>query len=384
MNAHAKSKIQPETLNHRSAEIVLKLAALRKILNDHHCQALRLCGSDWFSWVTGGGSNVVLMTSETGIAEVLITENRALILTTQIETLRLSEEEISNDFEILVGPWHDGSGFERLVEGECHDGARIMSDRPDGRRNYTAITPELGDLKLQMQPEEIERYRALGRQSAEAMTEALAKAQPDWTENRLAGEGARALWERGIHPALILVAGERRAEIHRHPFPTEARLGGRAFMVFCARRHGLFANLTRFVSFRSPTQNEMDRMQAVARIEASAFTASRPGRFLHDIYFDIKKAYVENGRGEESERQHFGGVTGYLSREAFARPLAQNEKPLLLKSSMALAWNPTLPGSKNEDTILINSQDVEVLTVDPQWPTFTIDGRKRPAVLERS
>ena len=59
-------------------------------------------------------------------------------------------------------------------------------------------------------PSELERYRRVGRLASEAMTEVLSAAKPTWTEYQLAGAGAEALWARGLHPALTLVAGERR------------------------------------------------------------------------------------------------------------------------------------------------------------------------------
>jgi hypothetical protein len=48
---------------------------------------------------------------------------------------------------------------------------------------------------------------------------------------------------------------------------------------------------------------------------------------------------------------------------------------------VALAWNPSLPGSKIEDTILRTAEGLEVLTVDPAWPTVEVDGRARPDLL---
>jgi hypothetical protein len=49
---------------------------------------------------------------------------------------------------------------------------------------------------------------------------------------------------------------------------------------------------------------------------------------------------------------------------------------------MALAWNPSLPGAKVEDTFLLAKQGLENLTLDPAWPMTSVDGRPRPMVLE--
>ena len=137
---------------------------------------------------------------------------------------------------------------------------------------------ELVARKRRLLPDELERYRALGRDAAEAMTEVLKRAEPDWTEWQLAGAGAEALWRRGIEPTLTLVGGEQpRARLssrHRHPGADRDR----AMLVFCGRRHGLYANLTRFVYFREPTAEEEKLIEHVARVEAVTFAVSRPGR----------------------------------------------------------------------------------------------------------
>jgi Xaa-Pro aminopeptidase len=54
-----------------------------------------------------------------------------------------------------------------------------------------------------------------------------------------------------------------------------------------------------------------------------------------------------------------------------------------IESGTALAWNPSLPGAKIEDTVLTTDAGIEVLTADPAWPTVTVDGRARPDVLVR-
>ena len=44
----------------------------------------------------------------------------------------------------------------------------------------------------------------------------------------------------------------------------------------------------------------------------------------------------------------------------------------------AFAWNPSAPGAKVEDTVLVTEAGVEVLTVDPAWPAVEFAGVRRP------
>ena len=150
-------------------------------------------------------------------------------------------------------------------------------------------------------------------------------------------------------------------------------------LVFCARRHGLFANLTRFVYFSEPTPLERKRAEDAAKIEAVAFAASTPGASLGEIFEKIASAYAELAYPGEHLRHHQGGTTGYLSRESVACP-GSTER---IAQSMALAWNPSLPGAKIEDTVLLGHDGLEVLTPDPLWPAMQISGRSRPDIWVR-
>jgi Xaa-Pro dipeptidase len=52
--------------------------------------------------------------------------------------------------------------------------------------------------------------------------------------------------------------------------------------------------------------------------------------------------------------------------------------PTEIAPTVALAWNPSLPGSKIDDTALLSADRLEMLTVDPAWPTIEVNGRPRP------
>ncbi len=211
------------------------------------------------------------------------------------------------------------------------------------------------------------------------MSVVLRRARPDWTEFQLAGAGAAALWERGIHPTLTLVGGERRVPIYRHATATAEPIGARAMLVFCGRRHGLYANLTRFVYFRPPTAEERRLIDAVAEVEAVAFAASTPGSTVEAGYEAIVAAYARAGHPGAERFHHQGGTCGYLSREVVGRPGVDTP----IEANTALAWNPSLPGAKIEDTVLTGADGIEILTVDPNWPVVTVEGRQRPDVLVR-
>lgn len=355
----------------RAQEVEQKLALLRAALVQAGARAVRLRGSDWFAWATAGGSNVVLLTAETGVADVLVTADDAVILTDDIELERLRNEEVPPGFTFHAAPWDQIEMRDTYVRGLADDAA-VLSDRP--QQGELALPAALRARRLVLGPAEQARYRILGREAAEAMSEVMRRARPEWTEFELAGAGAEALWRRGIEPALVLTAGARRLPQYRHATPSHAVLGDRAMMVFCARRHGLYANLTRFVVFGAAPSAEHD----LTAVEATGLAAIKPGGSLSAVYHALAQAYQHADRGDAMREHHQGGITGYASREIVATATTATE----LQEGMAFAFNPSFQGIKIEDTFLLGPNGLENLTVDPAWPSVEVQGRGRPRWLE--
>lgn len=358
----------------RAQEVADKLAVLRAALAASGAGAVRLRGTDWFAWVTAGGSSAVLHTTDTGIAEVLVTAGEACVLTDQIEGERLRLEEVPAGFSFHIEPWAEPELREHFVLAAA-EGRQVLSDRPQG--DELPLPLPLRQRKLVLGDAEQARYRLLGREAAEAMTEVLHRARPDWTEQQLAGAGADALWRRGIHPALVLVAGARRLPLFRHATPSHEPIGERAMLVFCARRHGLYANLTRFVGFGGAAAAPAAQ-RAMMALEATGLAAVVPGKSLSSVYHALAQAYHHADVEEAIREHHQGGITGYRAREIVASPSTAT----LLEEGMAFAFNPSFAGVKIEDTFLLGPQGLENLTFDPGWPAADVHGRKRPLWLE--
>jgi Xaa-Pro aminopeptidase len=369
-----------ESPDARAAEVAAKIALLRETLAQSEGGqmrgAIRLRGLDWFAWITAGGDAEVLLAADTGVAEVLVTRDEACILTDEIEAERLRQEQVPPGFTFHIAPWAEVELRETYVTGAAGEGI-VLSDRP---KNH-AEQPLPASLRLRrmvLNGSEQQRYRALGREAAVAMSEVLRAARPDWTECQLAAAGASALLWRGIQPALVLAAGERRLPLYRHPLPTHERLGSRAALVFCARRHGLYANLTRSVSF-GPLPDALQAEQtALQQVEATGLDAVRPGNSLAAVYHALDAGYRHANRQEAIRQHHQGGITGYAAREIVASPSTATG----LETGMAFAFNPSFAGIKIEDTFLLGPDGLENLTLDPQWPAIDVQGRARPLWLE--
>lgn len=355
----------------RSAELETKIALLRDAVERNRLGGIRLRGLDWFAWATCGGSSAVLLASERGIAEVLATADGVRVLTSAIEADRLRVEELPDGLELVAFDWAVPAEHEAFVS-DATGTSPVASDLP--APGEIDLPTQLVTEKRLLRPSEVARYRDLGRAAAEALSETLARTAPELTELEVAGLGAETMLRRGIEPALVLVAGSRRIDLYRHPRPTSEPIGDRVMVVFCGRRHGLYANLTRLGYFRKPTAAERAAADVVARVEAAAWDASTPGATLGEIYATMADAYARLGHPGAERHHHQGGTSGYLSREALATP----GSPIQILPAVAIAWNPSLPGSKIEDTLLRTDDSLEVLTIDPSWPTVEVEGRERP------
>ena len=283
----------------RSTEMMSKFDMMRAALAKagSGASAIRLRGADWVSWALAGADPAVLLTTDLGVAEVLVTAEGAWVLTDTIESARLVDEEIPAGCSVQVNGWESPSRRESFVV-ECAGTGRVLSDRP---RPGEALLPDsLVHAKRTLCATELERYRIVGRLAAQAMTETLTAATSATSERALAGMGAKALWDRGLHPALTLCAGARRLPLHRHATPTHEPLGSEAMLVFCARGFGLYACLTRFVTFDGATSPEAAKAQEgrhalVRELEAVILDASVPGATLPALYETLAQAYVAQG-----------------------------------------------------------------------------------------
>ncbi|MDF2576298.1 MAG: peptidase [Agromyces sp.] len=274
----------------------------------------------------------------------------------------LAEElgEAASGVDLVRVPWHQPLTPPGLAELDETDAAA-----------------DLRAARASLLPGELARYRALCREVAEVLTDAAAAARPHDSERDVASRLAGSLIARGIDPLVTLVAGRSRLG-YRHPLPTTARLGDRAMLVACGRRHGLIANATRWVRFGTADPAEADAARRILDVEAEFFGATRVGASIADAFAAGVASYARHGFDpDEWRRHHQGGATGYAGRDPRAIPGIDDA----VQAGQAFAWNPTAPGAKVEDTVVVGPHGIEVLTVDRRWPTVRVGALERPVEL---
>lgn len=324
------------------------------------------------AWYSGGGRTHILAVQEAGVAAIVVRRDGDEVVTAVNEAPRLEAEELGGlgaTFTVL--PWN-ADATEALPAGQD---VGVDGDLP-GRRD---VSPLVEAARRSLTDAELDRYLALGRDTAEALTDACRTAEPSWSEHDLAALTAAGLLQRGADPVVLLVAGEPRLPNHRHPLPTGERLGALAMVVACARRGGLIASLTRFVSFGGLAPDLTEAYERLLRVDVAFNAATRPGARVGDVFGAGLAAYEREGFGrDQAALHHQGGPTGYEPRDY----VADERSDATVEENQAFAWNPSVPSLKSEDTVVARERP-EILTVDERWPTAEIDGLERPLVLER-
>jgi Xaa-Pro aminopeptidase len=140
--------------------------------------------------------------------------------------------------------------------------------------------------------------------------------------------------------------------------------------------------ITRVVHFDELPVDLKRRHDAVVRVDAEIMAATTPGAKAHDIFDKAQQAYGENGYPGEWKLHHQGGATGYMGREWIATPSCEET----VMTNQPFAWNPSICGTKSEDTILATAQGVQPITGPCEdWPVVDVqvDGLtfRRPGIL---
>jgi len=354
----------------RKSEFAAKLKRIRGYLAEQKLDAVLLSSQALFAWATAGGDNYVVTASEGGVAHFLVTRKDAVVLTNKIEAGRVWDEELSDlggGVSIWQGPWYADNVIENEVLRRVGN-KRWQSDT--GFAGGARTGEDFLRLTYTLTPEEIARYRVLGKECSQAMEAALEELEPGMTEHALAGEICKALWGRGIRPHLALVASDERAFQYRHPIPKSKKIKKHVMAVLCGKRGGLIVNLTRMVHFGKKLPTELQRKHdACCAVDIALNAETRVGAALKDVFAAGVDEYARKGFADEWTLHHQGGPTGYQGRSYVGKPT--EARPVLL--NQAFAWNPSIAGTKSEDTILVLEKGIEFISgPSEQWPIVNV------------
>jgi Xaa-Pro aminopeptidase len=276
-------------------------------------------------------------------------------------------------------PWHEDQ--EASIIRELAGERQLGSDVPFP--NAAVLVEEIARLRYSLTPEEHERYRWLGEKVSLALERTLIDTRRGERESEVVGRLCNELWKDRIDPVTLMSAADDRISRFRHSIPTEKKIENCLMVSVNARKWGLIVSLTRFVYFGKLPTDLRERYKANVFIDCAFMAGTRPGVPARDVLKQGIQAYEKTGYGEEWKLHHQGGSIGYTPRDY----RTSFTTPDIVQENQAFTWNPSITGTKSEDTIVATSKGPEMITKPMIYPTLTmvVEGVSftRPDILEK-
>lgn len=340
-----------------------KLEKIRMLLKECGWDGIIVSGRNNYSWVTNGLKNHVIENTPLGVASLFITPDTLSLVADSSDLLRMMEEQDNLFAEPVEIPWYQPA--EEYWAKLC-GGKRMASD--SGIVNTEDAEPMLQGLRLNLDEQELEVYHTAGEKIAKAVEQACFEAKQGDTEQHIATRAKYFAMEQGVDPACVLVGSDQRLLKYRHPMPTSKRIEKSLMVVMGGEFKGLWASVTRMVHW-GDAPKEMEENFSKLQYLFAKMQLAMDGGLAYTAYFKyVQDLYAQAGYPKEWKLHHQGGPTGYACREYVVRPDTMGS----MQYNQAFAWNPTLQGTKCEETTILTPNGIKAVTITGNWPTRTI------------
>ena len=345
-------------------EIDVKKRRVRELLEARDLDAIYLKTQSNFSWLTGGGQNVVGIAMELGAAGLLITREREYAICNNIEAPRMAREELLEElgFELHSFQWYDDR--EHQMVHELAGGTRVGADF--GLPGTENVGPQVARLRFALLPSEVERYKELGHLTSQAIEQTAETVRPGDKECAVIGRLAERLWANRLDYITTFCAADERIAEYRHPIATERKIDKRAMLCVNARKWGLIVSLTRFVQFEPVSDHLRTIYDANVQIDCTLMAHTVPDRPVREAFNMGVDEYRRLGFPDEYKLHHQGGAIGYAGRD-YKVNFATEET---VAPNQAFAWNPSITGAKSEDTMLATAAGPVLLSKPVSFPVL--------------
>ncbi len=348
-----------------------KLERLARVIADEGLAGLLINTQPNFAWLSAGGSNGIDSSREAGVGALLVRrDGRRFVLANRIELTRLLTEQLNGQgYEPIDFGWEDEKANPSLpaeVALSLLDKVLPLgSDSPVGS-SVRVVDQAIARARYKLTAGEIVRFRLLGLEAGEAIGKMARSLAPGLSEREVARRAVDSLTAIGAASVVTLVGADERLRLFRHPLPTDLCWDKTVMIVVCARRGGLVASLSRIVCDGAVPEDLRNRTRATAQVHASLLDATKPGATGADLYAVAARAYRAAGFPGEEHLHHQGGAAGYRTRDWVAHPACTE----LVQDSQAFAWNPSITGSKVEETCIAFEDGIEIITTTQGWPAI--------------
>lgn len=365
-----------------SRELREKLARVRGLMREKNLDGIYLKSQENFSWLSCGHVSH-LGPGAMGNCGLLVTEDGQYAITNNIEAPRMEEEEGLTElgFDLLYDVWYQEDFEKTTIERLCGKG-RVGSD-------FTAaygpvVAGDVQKLRFSLTEEEIERYIRGGQLVSRLVEEAGMAMRAGETELAVAGRLYDLARRSDVEPLSVFCTSDERIYKFRHAIPTEKKIRERAQFGGNYRYKGLVLCCTRYVNFVPLTDELKKQYRDNVEIECIMIQNSYPGNTYRNVLAAGQKAYEDRGYGEEFAKHHQGGPIGYVGRDYRVGFSHDGVIPV----NQAFCWNPSITGTKSEDTVLMTADGPLFLTKPFVYPAITVEvgGQTfvRPDILVKS
>lgn len=340
---------------------------LRKWMIEKNYEGVILSRRDNYTWITGGAKSHVCSNVENGVAYYVIEPDKIWLFADSSDLLRVSEEQNPLGAEAVLVPWYES--MEKALEQKI-GGREFVSD--SGVAGTENVQGELIDLRMKLSDSEIIKYREIGQECARIVEGVCKDAKVGMTEKEIEADLKCRCIKAGISPDCVLVGADERILKYRHPMPTDKKIEKSLMVVLGGEKYGLNISMTRFVYFEEISEEMKSRFGKTAKVFAHMQAMMREGLSYAEYFGKVKELYREVGYEEEWKMHHQGGPTGYGCREFVITP--ENEK--CIHAGQAYAWNPTIQGTKCEETTFLTEEGIEIFTRTKDWPVIEVETEK--------
>jgi Xaa-Pro aminopeptidase len=351
-------------------EIDEKVDRLARLAASHRLGGILLNTQPNFAWLTGGRSNQIDGSRENGSGCLLVgARGERFVVANNIEMPRLQEEALAGlGFAPREYSWTQEQAEPRTPIATARQTVNGEIGCDNALPGGTPMEAGIAAARAPLTTAEVDRYRALGRDLGGIIGDVCRSIVPHLTEIEIAQRVAAGVACIGARAIVTLVAADDRMGRFRHPVPTQAMWHHQVMVVVCAQRQGLVAALSRIVVAGRVPEALAARTAATASVFARLLSGTTPGATGAELFQAAAQAYADAGFPSEELRHHQGGATGYRSREWIAHPRSRET----VQTRQAFAWNPSVTGTKVEETTLVHEQGFEVLTSSPDWPAIPV------------
>ena len=366
---------------HEQTELQTKLKRLRDLLKAEDLEGIYLKRQDNFSWLTCGGFNY-LGVGDMGNCGLLVTETERFAITNRIESPRMIAEEGLEEmgFTVLADCWLNETFESDTIRRIC----------PSGKVGYDFAAPNgihlagrIQALRYSLLPQEVARYREGGALFSRAIEEAAAVIRPGDTELTAVGRLLAATRKDGLWAVSSFCTSDERIYRFRHAIPTEKPIRERVQFGGNFRYKGLVLCCTRYVNFVPVTEALHKQYLDNVLIDCTYIHNSKVGASYRAPFEAGRKAYETLGYPGEFEKHHQGGPIGYAARDF----LMNSSREGIIPENQAFCWNPSITGTKSEDTVIATASGPVFLTYPVFFPKVKIRVEDteyvRPYILEK-